>query len=43
LRTQLITVPGAVIPLPYGGKPRQVMINMDQNLMQAKNVSPSEI
>src|SRR6266849_336800 len=43
LRTQLITVPGAVIPLPYGGKPRQVMINMDQNLMQAKNVSPSEV
>src|SRR5216684_3402170 len=43
LRTQLITVPGAVIPLPYGGKPRQVMINMDQNLMQSKNVSPSEV
>src|SRR5580692_915689 len=43
LRTQLITVPGAVIPLPYGGKPRQVMINMDQNLMQAKNVSPSDV
>src|SRR5271170_392549 len=43
LRTQLITVPGAVIPLPYGGKPRQVMINMDQNLMQAKNISPSDV
>src|SRR6266446_3802393 len=43
LRTQLIIVPGAVIPLPYGGKPRQVMINMDQNLMQAKNVSPSDV
>ena len=43
LRTQLITVPGAVIPLPYGGKQRQVMINMDQNLMQAKGVSPNDI
>jgi multidrug efflux pump subunit AcrB len=43
LRTQLITVPGAVIPLPYGGKPRQIMINMDQNLMQAKNVSPNDV
>jgi multidrug efflux pump subunit AcrB len=43
LRTQLIRVPGAVIPLPYGGKSRQVMINMDQNLMQAKNVSPSDV
>jgi multidrug efflux pump subunit AcrB len=43
LWTQLITVPGAVIPLPYGGKPRQVMINLDQNLMQAKNVSLSDV
>src|SRR6202453_1476354 len=43
LRTQLITVPGAVIPLPYGGKQRQVMINMNQNLMQAKGVSPSDV
>src|ERR1700739_3188539 len=43
LRTQLITVPGAVIPLPYGGKQRQVMINMNQNLMQAKGLSPSDV
>src|SRR6202789_1253016 len=43
LRTQLITVPGAVIPFPYGGKQRQVMINMDQNLMQAKGVSPTDV
>src|SRR5271168_1171068 len=43
LRTQLITVPGAVVPLPYGGKQRQVMVNMDQNLMQSKGVSPSDV
>jgi multidrug efflux pump subunit AcrB len=43
LRTQLITVPGAVIPLPYGGKQRQVMINMDQNLMQSRGVSPNDV
>ena len=43
LRTQLITVPGAVVPLPYGGKQRQVMINMNQNLMQAKGVSPQDV
>jgi multidrug efflux pump subunit AcrB len=43
VRTQLITVPGAVIPLPYGGKQRQVMINMDHNLMQARNVSPTDV
>jgi multidrug efflux pump subunit AcrB len=39
VRTQLITVPGAVVPLRYGGKQRQIMVNMDQNLMQARNVS----
>jgi CzcA family heavy metal efflux pump len=43
LRTQLITVPGVVVPLPYGGKQRQVMVNMNQNLMQAKGVSPSDV
>jgi len=43
LRPQLVSVPGVVIPLPYGGKQRQVMINMNQNLMQAKGVSPSDV
>src|SRR5271163_2838213 len=43
LRPQLITVPGAVIPYPYGGKQRQVMINMDQNQMQAKGISPTDV
>jgi CzcA family heavy metal efflux pump len=43
IRTQLITIPGAVVPYPYGGKPRQMMINLNQNLMQAKNVSPGDI
>ena len=43
VRTQLITVPGAVIPLPYGGKQRQVMVNLDQILMQARNVSPTDV
>jgi multidrug efflux pump subunit AcrB len=43
VRTQLITVPGAVVPLPYGGKQTQVMENMDQNLMQAKGISPTDV
>jgi multidrug efflux pump subunit AcrB len=43
IRTQLVTIPGAVIPLPYGGKQRQVMINMDQQLMQSKGVSPGDL
>jgi multidrug efflux pump subunit AcrB len=43
LRPQLITIPGVVIPYPYGGKQRQVMINMDQNQMQAKGISPTDV
>jgi CzcA family heavy metal efflux pump len=43
LRPQLVTVPGAVIPLPYGGKQRQVMVNMDPALMQSKGVSPTDV
>jgi multidrug efflux pump subunit AcrB len=43
VRPQLITVPGAVIPLPYGGKQRQIMVNMEQGLMQAKGVSSGDV
>jgi CzcA family heavy metal efflux pump len=43
VRTQLVTVPGAVIPSPYGGKQREVIINMDQNAMQSKGIAPGDI
>jgi multidrug efflux pump subunit AcrB len=43
VRPQLITVPGAVVPNPYGGKQRQVMINMDQRLMQEKGVAATDV
>ncbi len=43
LRTQLVTVPGAVIPYPYGGKQRQVMINLNPSLLQSKGLSPADV
>ena len=43
LRPQLVTVPGAAIPYPYGGKQRQVMIDLDQSQLQAKGLSPFEV
>jgi CzcA family heavy metal efflux pump len=43
VRTQLITIPGAVVPYPYGGKQRQVMVSMNQGLMQSKGISPVEV
>ncbi|MDE1162209.1 MAG: efflux RND transporter permease subunit [Acidobacteriaceae bacterium] len=43
VRPQLVTVPGAVLPNPYGGKQPQITINMDQAKMQAKGVSPGDL
>ncbi|HEV2274834.1 MAG TPA: efflux RND transporter permease subunit [Acidobacteriaceae bacterium] len=43
IRPQLVTVRGAAVPLPYGGKPPQIMINMDQGLMQSKGISPLDV
>ena len=43
LRPQLVTVPGAVIPYPYGGKQRQIMIDLNQDLLQAKGLSPQDV
>lgn len=43
VRPQLITVPGAVLPLPYGGRPPQVSVSMDQQKMQAVGISPNDV
>ncbi|RRA49806.1 efflux RND transporter permease subunit [Acidipila sp. EB88] len=43
IRPQLTTVPGAVIPLTYGGKQRQMTVSMQPQLMQAKGVSPNDL
>jgi len=43
LRTQLVTVPGASVPFPYGGKQRQVMVDLDQRLLQSKGLSPTDV
>jgi CzcA family heavy metal efflux pump len=43
VRTQIVTVPGAVVPQPYGGKLRQVSINMDQAAMESKGIAPMDL
>ncbi len=43
IRTSLATVKGAAIPYPYGGKQRQVMIDIRSDLMQAKGVSAADV
>ena len=42
MRTQLATVQGAVMPTPYGGKTRQVMVDIDPRLLQAKGLGPQD-
>jgi multidrug efflux pump subunit AcrB len=43
LRTQLVTVPGASVPFPFGGKQRQVMVYLNPRLLQAKGLSPNDV
>ena len=43
LRTPLVTVPGAAIPLPYGGKLRQIQIDLDSEAMQARGLSGQDV
>ncbi len=43
LRTQLATVPGAATPYPYGGKIRQIQVDLDLPQLQANGLSPNDI
>jgi CzcA family heavy metal efflux pump len=43
LRTQLITVPGAAIPFPFGGKQRVVSVDIDTPALQAKHLTPVDV
>ena len=43
VRTQLAGVAGASIPFPYGGRTRQVQVDLDQRLLQARGVSADDV
>jgi multidrug efflux pump subunit AcrB len=43
IRTQLATVEGAQTPYPYGGKQRQIQVDLNLNALQAKGLSPSDV
>ncbi len=43
LRPQLITIPGAAVPFPYGGKNRLISIDLDSAAMQARGLSPVDV
>jgi CzcA family heavy metal efflux pump len=43
VRQQLSTVPGTLLPAPYGGVARQIMVDMDQNALLAKGITPMDV
>src|ERR1700712_5477733 len=43
VRTPLVSVPGAAIPFPYGGKTRQILIDLDSDAMQARGISGQDV
>lgn len=43
VRTQLITVPGAAVPYPYGGKQRYVEVDLNYKALQGYGLTPSDV
>ncbi|MEX3787428.1 efflux RND transporter permease subunit [Paraburkholderia sp. BR14374] len=43
LRPQLVTIPGAAVPYPYGGKSRLISVDLDTRAMLAKGLTPADV
>ena len=43
IRTQLATVQGASVPLPYGGKYREIMVDLDPEALYANHLSATDV
>src|SRR3984885_12596768 len=43
VRTQLITVPGAAVPYPYGGKQRYVSVDLNYQKLQSVGMTPTDV
>jgi multidrug efflux pump subunit AcrB len=43
IRTQLATVQGAAVPLPYGGKSRSIMVDLNPDALFAKGLSATDV
>ena len=43
IRTQLVTVQGTSVPVPYGGKSRVVNVDLDPDALYARGISPQEV
>ncbi len=43
IRTQLATVQGASVPFPYGGKTRQIMVDIDPAALQSRHLTAADV
>lgn len=43
IRTLLVTIPGAILPQPYGGKPQQLLVSLDKQKLLAHNVTATDV
>jgi multidrug efflux pump subunit AcrB len=43
IRPALAVVHGAQVPYPYGGKPRVIMADLDQQALQARGLTPADV
>ena len=43
IRTRLVTVPGAAVPFPFGGKTRQVQIDLDPEALHARGLAGQDV
>lgn len=43
IRPLLVTIPGAILPHPYGGQDMQVMVNLDQQKLLARHLTPADV
>lgn len=43
IRQTLTTVPGSTLPSPYGGQPREIMVDLDLHALQAYDLTPQDV
>jgi CzcA family heavy metal efflux pump len=43
VRLRLVTVPGAALPFPYGGRTRQIQIDLDAPALQARGLTAQDV
>lgn len=43
IRPLLVTIPGAILPAPYGGQPVMLQVSLDQQKLLARNLTPTDV